>query len=566
MSIKALLLFFFIFFSHASAEAKNSLDQGILAEYLKIQKEFSEISCKPGVEETYNGLDTLYRGDGNFIPVLLDQKVDQKVIKSSLPLMKEKIAWIKAQAEDLKKKLDFKEIYETLKRLENEVVLLQEAKRDYFFAKKKSVKDDVEERAQKQFAQMMKEVETLRNQASFLLSFKFPLNHLELRAEYEKFKAQNTKEARGKANSVYLYRKVVQDGSYDDKLVRNDSVIRAAFDSLYLSLYREKNRSFLTENERSDFKYVINNFRNLLDLGQETLLARYDEWALRSDRSLQFYQNLAEGKKIKNIETNTLVDVSKMLEDKARSLYDLKEFVLKKEADVYEYWSKKSELFQYLYALETILYAEVGRIDAPDALERRDVAQVVINRFTHPFYSEITDKDAIYEYVNTRVKVKENRWLNVLFKEGEFSFTYFYIPGNLHIYCPDMSKVGQYLRRENVRIALELLNKPRTNFPALRYFSRMSMFGRIEMDSLWEDYKAIPEVPGKPVKNLKKLATLFKQDRYKYLYDFKIEETKKTYLVVEMQGKTYVVDFNNPKQIYYYRSPHQFRYFAPVKG
>jgi hypothetical protein len=563
MHFLILLLTFFVF--QADVSAKNSLDQGVLNEYLKIQKEFSESSCKLGVEEAYKDLDTKYRGDGNFIPVLLDQKVDQKIIKAALPEMKEKIAWIKEQSAELKKNSGFKSIYETLKRLENEVVVLQEAKKDYFFAKTKKQKNNIEERAQKQFSQLMKEVETLRTEATFLLSFKFPLNHLELRAEYEKYKGQSTKEARSKANAIYLHRKIVQDGSYDEKLTRNDSVIRAAFDSLYLSLYREKNRDFLNENERSDFKYVINNFRNLLDLGKENLLERYEEWAKRAERSLQFYQSLADGKKVKT-DSDSLVDVSKMLEAKARSLYNLKEFVLKKEAETYEYWSKKSELFQYLYAMETILYAEVGSIDAPDALERRDVAQVVINRFTHPFYSEMTQADAIHDFIDNKVKLSENKWLNVLFKEGEFSFTYFYIPGNLHIYCPDMSKVGQFLRRQNVRIAIELMNKPRTNFEALRYFSRMSMFGRIEMDSLWSDYKAIGEVPGKPVKNPKKLAKLFRQDRYKYLYNFRVEEKKKTYLVVEMQGKTYVVDYNNPKLIYYYRSPHQFRYFEPVKS
>jgi hypothetical protein len=559
------LILFSIFFFQANAFAKNSLDQGVLNEYLKIQKEFAESSCKLGVEETYKDLDTKYRGDGNFIPVLLDQKVDQKIIKAALPAMKEKIVWIKEQTEELKKTTTFKPIYENLKRIENEVIVLQEAKKDYFFAKNKKQKANIEERAQKQFLQLMKEVEALRNQATFLLSFKFPLNHLELRAEYEKFKGLNTKEARSKANAVYLHRKIVQDGSYDENLTRNDSVIRAAFDSLYLSLYNEKNRDFLNENERSDFKFIINNFRNLLDLGKENLLGRYDEWAKRAERSLQFYQSLADGKKIKT-DSDSLVDVSKMLEAKARSLYNLKEFVLKKEAEAYEYWSKKSELFQYLYAMETILYAEVGSIDAPDALERRDVAQVVINRFTHPFYSEVTPADAIHDFIDNKIKLSENKWLNVLFKEGEFSFTYFYIPGNLHIYCPDMSKIGQYLRRQNVRIAIELMNKARTDFGALRYFSRMSMFGRIEMDTLWDDYKVIGEVPGKPVKNPKKLAKLFKQDRYKYLYNFRVDEKKKTYLVVEMQGKTYVVDYNNPKLIYYYRSPHQFRYFEPVKS
>lgn len=544
--------------------AKSKLDQAVLKEYLKAQKEFSDWSCTPGVEQTYQELDNKYRGDGNFIPVLLDLKVDQKTIKAALPLIKEKIIWIKSQEDNAKKAENFEEISQTLKRIENEVAVLQEAKKDLFLAKTKEQKADIEARAKKQFTQMMKEVESLKVQAPYLLSFKFPLNHLELRAEYEKFKGIATKEARAKANAIYLSRKVLQDGSYDENLSRNDSVIRAGFDTLYISLTKEKERSFLTENERADFKFVLANFQNLLGLGKETLAKRFVEWADRTERSLAFYQDLADGKKIKATDTASVTDIASLLEERARALYNLKAFVLKKEAATYEYWSKKSELLQYLYAMETILYAEVGRIDAPDALERRDVAQVVTNRFSHPVYSNMGAEDSLNEYLPKDLKTKDFKWLNVLFKEGEFSFTYFYIPGNLHIYCPDMSKVGQFLRRENVRIALGLLNKPRKDFPATRYFSRMSMFGRIEMDSLWNGYKAVGEVPGKPVKNPKKLAELYKQDRYKFLYDFEMLDKKKTYIVVEMKGKPYVVDFNKPSQVYYYRNPNQFRYFAPL--
>ena len=482
-----------------------------------------------------------------------------------MPLIKEKIIWIKSQENNVNKVEKFEEVSQILKRIENEVAVLQDAKKDMFLAKTKTQKADIEVRAKKQFTQLMKEVENLKTQAPYLLSFKFPLDHLALRADYEKFKGISTKDARSKANAIYLYRRIVQDGSYDENLTRNDSVIRAGFDTLYLSLTKDKDRSLLTDNERSDFKFVLTNFQNLIELGKDTLASRYVEWADRAERSLTFYQDLADGKKIKTNDTATATDVAVILEERARSLYNLKEFVLKKEAASYEYWSKKSELFQYLYALETILYAEVGRIDAPDALERRDVAQVVINRFSNDYYSNMGAEDALNEYLSKDLKTKDHKWLNVLFKEGEFSFTYFYIPGNLHIYCPDMSKVGQFLRRENVRIALALLNKPRKDFPAMRYFSRVSMFGRIEMDSLWENYKAVGEVPGRPVKNKKKLGDLYKQDRYKYLYDFETNHNKKTYIVVEMKGKPYVVDFNKPSQVYYYRNPNQFRYFAPLK-
>ncbi len=566
MACLKLILLLLVFFSF-ELSAKVDPNQVMLDEYLKIHKDFVGIHCNPKVEETYSELDQKYRGDGNFIPITLDEKVDQKVIKILLPLIKEKEAWIQTQIQHLKKTENFEVILQNIERLENEVSLLQEAKKDYFFAKTKDKKEKIESKAEKQFQQMLKEIQLLKENAPFLLSFKFPLNHLALRAEYEKAKAVASRESRSKANNIYLFRKIVQDGTYDEKRTRNDAVIRAAFDTLYHSLNHDKEdqevRTFLTENERSDFKFVITNFRILLDNSKENFINRFAEWLSRTQRSHIFYSGLEAGKKNKSGEST--MEVSSILAEKAHALSNLREFVLSKEVEAYQYWTKQSEIYQSLYAIETILYAEVGRMDAPDALERRDVAQIVINRHKNSIYNQLSEKDSLVGYLPKDLKTDQYQWLNVLFKEGEFSFTYFYIPGNFHIYCPDVSKVGQFLRRENVRIAQNYFKKPRENFNALRYFSRMSMFGRIEMDSLWEDYIALPEVPGKPVKNPKKLSRLFKQDRYRYLYHFTSGTPKKTYLVVEMTGKNYVVDTKNPNKLFYYRNPHHFRYFAPLK-
>lgn len=563
--MKQLIFFVFLQLLCAPAFARNDLNESILAEYLKLQKEYYTNSCTPGTEDQYQKLDKNYRGDGNFIPVLLDEKVDLKTIKNLIPLMKEKDLWLQAQIDFIKKIDDIQPWRFELDRLENNVELLQDAKKEYYFTSDKSKKESIQLKAAKQFEQLLKEMEQLKKGLPFLLSFKFPINHLALRHEYEKFKFTPTKEARARANSIYLFRKIVQDGSYDKELTRNDAVIRSAFDTLYLSLTKDKNRIFLTDNERVDLNFVIKNFAKLLSNKPEVLIERFLEWKARNDRSLTFYQDLVENKKIKISESSQIKDVTTLLEERAKSLYTLKDFVLTRESKAYEYWSKKSELLQSLYAIETILYSEVGRMDSPDALERRDVAQVVINRSVNPTYNSLSDKDSITKYLPAGQNINDNKWLNVLFKEGEFSFTYFYIPGNFHIYCPDMSKVGQFLRRENVRIALELLNKPRANFKALRYFSRTSMFGRIEMDSLWDQFESLPEVPGKAVKAPKKVYQLFKKDRYKFLYQFSNEDLKKSYLVVNLLGKTYVVDADNNKQIYNYRNPHQFKYFTLLK-
>ena len=552
-------------FSVSANDPSMANAASVLDEYLKVQKEFSNQSCTPGTEEAFLKLDKNYRGDGNFIPVLLDEKVDLKTIKNLIPLMKDKIIWIQSQIDFISKIDNLKNLRFEIDRLENDVSLLQEAKKDFFFASNKNKKEEIEKRASKQFEQLLKELDAFKNKIPFLLSFKFPVGHLALRAEYEKYKSLATKEARSRANSVYLFRKIVQDGSYDEDLARNDAVIRSAFDTLYLSLTKEPGRIFLTDNERVDFHYVLNNFDKLLSLKRKALLSRFEEWKARNERTIIFYQDLIEGKKIKLSEQSQIQDITSVLEERARSLYTLKEFVLTRETRAYDFWSKKSELLQTLYAIETILYSEVGRMDAPDALERRDVAQVVINRAENANYNNLSEKDSLTKFLPPKTSIKDNKWLNVLFKEGEFSFTYFYIPGNFHIYCPDMSKTGQFLRRENARIALELLNKPRAGFNALRYFSRLSMFGRIEMDSLWTDFKALPEVPGKPVRNPQRVYDQLKRSRYRFLYDFTNEELGRSFVVVDLKGKTYLVDAKNNKQIYYYRNPHQFKYFTPLK-
>ncbi len=562
MKLRPLFVYLLLVSSLRGVQAKERLNDRIIDEYLKLQSEFSTESCKAGTEEAFQKLDRNYRGDGNFIPVLLDEKVDLKTIKSLIPLMKDKGQWIQTQIDTLSRVQDLKAARVQIDEVEKEVYLLQEMKKEHYFTSDKAKKAELEKKAAAQFTQLLKDVVALKDQVPFLLSYKFPINHLALRAEYEKFKAQVTKEGRARSNSIYLFRKIVQDGSYDEELVKNDAVIRSAFDTLFLSLTKDPGRTFLTDAERVDLKFVLRNFDKLLSYKAPALINRFTEWKSRNERAVQFYEDLVDSKKIKLSEESQIKDVTSLLEDRARSLYTLKEFVLSREASVYEFWSKRSELMQALYAIETILYSEVGRMDAPDALERKDVAQVVINRYDHPSYNSIGERDSISKFLSSSIKSKENKWLNVLFKEGEFSFTYFYIPGNFHIYCPDMSRMGQYLRRENVRIALELLNKPKPATAALRYFSRTSMFGRIEMDSLWNDFRPLPEVPGTPVPNAKKIYNLFQKDRYTFLYDFNNEEQKKKYLVVELKGKTYVVDSAEPNRVFHYRNPHQFKYFS----
>lgn len=553
------------------AFASTKLDKATLNEYLKLQKEFNDSMCTPDVTKQFDELTLAYKGDGNFIPLTLKGEIDEEAISKNLDLFKEKIQWLEQSKVKLEATENFDDLAVIIKNIKSEYDSLLDANKKYFFQKDKKKKEAILENAKKNYQTLLILLDSFSGKAPFLLSFSFPVDHLDLRTQYDKLRDGANDKNKHLSNVVYLKRKIVQDGAFDLELQKNDTTIRAAFDTLYLALKNDPNKALLTEVNRSDLLFIINNYKLLIDIGPKVYAERFALWIERTKRAEAFYQGLViehKNKKNKKLTAEELARkelIKKMLADRADALLNLKKFSLAKQAKTYEYWAGKSELYQYLYAMETILYAEVGRLDAPDALERKDIAKIVVNRFENSKYNFLAKEDSIDDYIPAKIDTKKHKWLNVLFKEGEFSFTYFYIPGNYHIYCPDMSKVGQFLRRENLRIGIDQYGEMKPNFKALRYYSRNSMYGRIQMDSIWTDYKALNPMPGKSVKNPKQLHELYAKNNFRFYYNFTGLLDKKEYFVVEMNKKVYVVDASNTNKIYYYRNPHHFKYFEPLK-
>lgn len=563
--MKKIVLFFLIF---NCSFAQNRLDKATIEEYLKIQQEFSKTLCTPGTEIKYQELLKEYQGEGIYLPSTLDEKVDLKTIKVSLPLFDEKINWIKSQIEVLKLRENFKELKKLVSEthhLENDILDL---KQKYYLEKDEKKKQELINSAKEILLKITANIALIKHDAPFLLSFKFPLNHTELRAEYEKIKDTTDKELRVKANQIFFYRKIVQDGLLDEDSLKSDNYLRAAFDTFYLSINKENRRPeeyFLTENERVDLKYLTKNFQQALNVKPEKLLKRFEAWKTRTEKFKDFYSSVIDNKKFKISENSELKEVKVLLEERARALYNLKEFSLTKQAATYEFWAKQSELYQSLFVLDTILYSEIGRIDENVGFFRQDVTQVVLNRIDNSRFNQLGANDSILKYINKDIKTKDHPWLNTLFKEGEFSFTYFYIPGNLQIYCPDESRIGKFLRKENLNIAMKLLNNPRTDFKGVRYFSRVSMLGRISMDSIWKDYTPVGEEPGTLItKGKTKLVDHYKNGKFRYLYEFK-DSKDIVYKVVEINGTSYVINSLSPEKIYTYRNPHLFKFFSYTK-
>jgi hypothetical protein len=529
--------------------------QTVLNQYLKEHNHFFKKLCKPGTEEKFWVLNNKFRGSGFYVPGLPDSKLDILTVNRFIPELERKKAWIESQKKILsKRKKDFKYEIQRLEDFRKTIAQLLEYKGNHFEKSEATDKEKARIRSKYLLIKFKNEFQAYLKKIPFLLTYRHPNDHFDLRLTYDNFKgSQDINEAR-KANEVYFYRKIVQDGASDPNNTRSDTFLRTTIDTLVLELRKEND--FLMENLRYDFDFVLDAVEYQLEKGQKKLVERLGEWSDRTGRMIEFYKSLKENKVRVGDHFETGDEIVKA-KDIAR--LGLKRFSYQKQADSYNYWKSKPEWMRAMFAIETILYNEVGALDGRDALERKDVAQVVINRTRLPQYYVIPPEDEIHRYISKSGKpLDKYRWLNVLFKESEFSFTYYFIHGNLRIYCPEMTTLGKNLRKQNLNLAYDSLMNPNFDFHAVRYFSRHSMLGRIDMDNIWDEFEAVPERPGNELSS-KDLLGDYKKGNYEYYYHF-IDLHGRKFKVLSFDDKVYVKLLN--KDLFFkYRNPHFFRYF-----
>lgn len=524
--------------------------QKTIRNYLKVQKQFSNKICKESYR-TYDKLHRDFRGTGYFVPVINEENLDRETIEKNLYLIESKYQWITQQRDRLAKlnsTKGFSRKHKNLKKIFNDLV---EVKHKYFLSSEK--KDELILKGEKLVKLLHDRHNQLLDQASFIKPYGYPVNHFEMRKDYDFFKEVSDESGQKKKNGIYFRRQVFEDGAQNTNHTRSDRFFRAILNSMDYAF--DEQTGIITEDFRYDYEYVLKSMKYYLKQSKRFHLRRLDEWRTRTKEHIDFYSKLL--KEENNQYTN------RILREKSKAKFELKNFTLKKLSETYQFWMKQSELHRALFSIETILFNEVGDIDGRDALERKDVTQVVINRTNIPFYRSIEEDDAIYPYLehlgnNT---ISKKLWLNVMFKEGEFSFTYFFIGGSKNIYCPDMSRRGRFIRNENLKIALNLLKKPNPEFNAIRYFSRSSMLGRINMANIWSDFRPLPMRLGKRLKKSKIYYKLYNRGKYDFLHPFE-GGSGNTYYVLRIKKKPYVLD-TQQKTFYTYRNPHYFTYFAP---
>jgi hypothetical protein len=535
-----------------------------VSSYMDSYSDFRKKICVPKAESLFDEYLLQYRGQGYWIPELNDD-VDVESIKSLIPQMEKKLAWIQAQKAIVTKNGTPKEsITANTRSILTKLLALKKNE----LSLDEKVKTTSRQESLKLLGELLKSYETLIKKLSFLSGFNYPVDHLKNRKVHDSYREKEDVESTKIANYTFLYRKLLEDGAYNKDHTGSDIYLRTTIDTLHFELLSHD--FYLSEDARFDLEFVLSKIESELSKGDKRMLERLTEWEERTKRTLDFYQSLTLAQnQIPAIEGDKNSTPNRLLIlEHNRAANRLKDFVYKKQAEVYKYWLNQPELTRAIFVLETILLNEVGGVDGEDALERMDVARVVMNRLDKPKYLSIGKKEFIYEYlekVTSESNIKNERWLNALFKQGEFSFTYYYMNGVAKIFCPDMAPRAKSLRKQNVEIALQVLKEGPTSFKTTRYFSRASMTGRIHMDSIWEDYIPYPERPGLLAEGQERLLRAFTEGNYTYLYAFK-DPAFELYQVVEINNHNYALGEKNGMKLFFeHRNPHYFRYFTKTE-
>lgn len=555
-SFKRLTLLLTVLISASKVQALSNDE--LIKGYLDLHRKQYKATCSMKVYKETEKLYKSFLGNGIFIPFTLDGELDEGTIKDYLPLMKKKREWIADVKKRLLKMRSFRNVLSRNREIQTQFEKAMRHNYKYRYAKDLDEKSRMSRASKVEIKKFLKDFEAYLGSLYFFHSFKFPVDHLHLRSEYDKYKDLETKEGKQKSNSAYLLRKIIEDGSVDAKRGRSDLSLRSLIDSVYLRIIGF-DEAFLTDDLRYDISDLISRLDSTLRTGHKKMLNRVKYWEKKIIEREDYYVDLLKKSESKN------EILKKIFQDKNQARYALSHYVYDKEALVYKFWKKQKEIYRKLFALETILIHEVGRLDDSYGSERRDVAKVVINRVDNPSYNTIEEDEPFYKSLveNGIKETKQYPWLNVLFKRGQFSFTYFFIPASKGIFCPDQSRSARKLRAKNLKMILEELSEPDKDFKATRYFSRASMLGRMDMSSLWDEYESIPERPGPLIHNSSKLKTLLKRKNLNFLYSFKSSQGE-AFDVYRYKNKVYVHATRDGK-FYQYRNPHFFKYFV-IKG
>ena len=529
--------------------------------YLKVLKKFEAEVCQKDDRETYTQLLKEFRSQAQYLPVLPGNVLDRTAIQKSLPLLRHKKKWIETTEKKLKSLSSIPSFSKYKDTIEKSIESILKKKKEIRFSKEKTKIPSLELQIKNEVLILKKTFFRMMKDFFFLQSYGFPVDHFRHRAQYEPIRNEEDFETKQLANAIYFKRKIFEDGTYFNGK-RPDLYLRSTLDTIALKLERIERNNDFDEDLRFDFEWTLKQLEKYLSQSKEDIELRISDWKKRVQDQYSFYQRI-----IHFSSSQVRKEVQVMLTEKNINREKLKDFVHEKQKETYRFWAKQKQIYRALFTFDTILLHEVGPATHENYLDRKDVAQLVINRKNHSFFSKLDPAEDLYQKLVSSPAplssklIKERPWLNTLFKAAEFSFTLYYIPSVSHTFCPSTSGYFNRIRKKNLSLALQLLKNPNSDLGILRFFSRVSMLGKIDMGPLWKKFRSIPERPGSRVRRSHRLEALINKRDFRYLYSFEDPEGK-AYDVIKIDEKKYSVDLSGKKShIYSHRNPHYFEFY-----
>jgi len=486
----------------------------------------------------YEELKSAYKTKGFYIPYRLGV-IDKNALSKNMGLLFEKLRWIDHNILKLSKyskPIDVsKHIQEIQKSIDENLQYryLKEIKLEYGVNLVNSAKKSVDN-IKSHFIQ-------IEEKLFYLKGFRYPIDHLRNRVIYEKLK---TKKDLVNKNIVYVKRKILEDGTKAGK--RNDLLFRTSLDTIKLEL--NNTYSFLGDDLRYDLEWLLEKLKaRKVYTNPVKYKEGFESWRKKINDQIDFYTKILAGK----YKDNT--------KEKEFATQALERFVYNKEAMAYKYWAKLPTIYRRAYVLDTVLHNEVGSLD-PEGVDKKDVLKTFINRTVTKGFNNLGKSDLIWKFL-VGVKTEDYKWMNALFKKGQFSFTYHYFSAVKNIFCAPMSKWSIKIRNKNLKLIdnfrdFDPMKEPLKLF---YYFSRVSMLGRIDMTKIWyKDSFPVSTRVGAKLKE-KSLNKSLKEEKFRYLFRF--QENMKEYMAIEVKNKAYAVDLST-KSFYNLRDSNIFKFFA----
>lgn len=508
--------------------------------------QFQRQLCSPGTEEKFWDLYKNFKGDGFYLPIRMNKFVNKKAISVNLGLVAQKITWLKSIQSRLKNMGKLPDGLELLSQMQEQIDRNLYLK--YLYEVKKQPDSIIDYNVKGNVKKLKKLFKKIEQDFFYLFNFNYPNNHLANRARHARYSQAKKMEIARRKDALFVKRKILEDGALPKNSKSNDKFLRTALDHIKLRMIKVDR--FITDDLRVDLEWVFLKMRKNIRRGYQYQVDKISNWLKREQKRLKFYKSIIQADQ---------KELAALVSKKNNATQKLKEFVYSRQAEVYRFWTKQSLELRKIFVIENILYNEVGYLDAL-GVERQEILEIIHRRTKTPPYERLTKFQMISDKLSG-IDTNQFKWLNTYFRRGEFSFTLYYISSVVRVFCPNNSKRGWKLRNENIQMAIDFI---KTNNPvltsAVRYFSRVSMIGKIDMSIVWNGFTPLEERPGPLLERSKAIFNQWKKGQFRYLYSFSFNQ--KIYRVYEVFGKAYVFDQSaKPVKIYFYRNPHLFKYF-----